>query len=84
MSESWLPILGLLFFGYFIWWITTGKGYWSRLARSSREPASPKLKAVLWIAYAATALWVLANSSCEGSGELGQQQEQEPGQHAQE
>jgi len=66
MIETWMPILGLLLFACFIWWITTGTGYWSRLARSSHSPPSPGVKATWWIAYAVTALWVLSNSSCEG------------------
>jgi hypothetical protein len=84
MIETWLAIVGLLLFGCFVWWITTGTGYWARLARSSHEPATPRVKALWWIAYAVTALWVLSNSSCEGPGQLGRNKESQPRQHARE
>ena len=82
MSETWITILGLLLFACFIWWITTGTGFFRRLATSSREPPSARVKAIWWIAYAVTALWVLANSSCEDPGQLGQYQERQPLQYA--
>jgi hypothetical protein len=83
MSETWITILGLLLFACFIWWITTGTGYFRRMATSSREPPSPRVKAIWWIAYAVTALWVLANSSCEGPDQLGQYEQRQPLQYAQ-
>jgi hypothetical protein len=84
MIETWSAILGLLLFGCFIWWITTSTGFWGHVARSSREPPPPKVKAIWWITYAVTALWVLANSSCEGPDPLGEYQEEPPRQHARE
>ena len=81
MIETWLPILGLLLFGLFIWWITTGTGFWARLTWD-RGPPSPGLKAAWWIAYAATALFVLSHVSCEGQDQLGRHQDRAPHQHA--
>ena len=79
-----MEILGLLIFACFIWWITTGTGYLNYLATSSREPLSPGAKAIWWMAYAVTALWVLANSSCESSEPLGRREDQQSHYHAQE
>jgi hypothetical protein len=84
MIETWSAIFGLLLFGCFIWWITTGTSYWSRSARSSREPLSRKYKAIWWMAYAVTALWLLSNSSCESPDELGRHLEPPPRHHAEE
>jgi hypothetical protein len=81
MIETWLPILGLLLFGIFIWWITTGTGFWARFTWD-RGPPGPGLKAAWWIAYAATVIFVLSNSSCEGPGELGRHQERQPREYA--
>ena len=68
MIETWLAILGLLLFGGWIWWITTGHyRHWP----TSSEPPRPEIKMVLWIGYAATAVFVLANSSCEGPEQVG-------------
>jgi hypothetical protein len=83
MTENWMAILGLLFFACFIWWITTGKGFWARLGRGGL-PITPGVKAILWIGYAATAIFVLATVSCEGPDELGRHQERQSSQHAQE
>ena len=84
MIETWLAVLGLLLLACFIWWITTGTGVLSQLARSSRAPPSPRVKAIWWVAYAVTALWVLSNSNCEGPDQMGRDQERQPRQYAQE